>query len=92
MIAGLQPLEVVGLVVSLVGLIPVVLQYRAESKWFTWGYILLVVGMVATNLENIVLAGFLDIVEHVVGVGAAGVVFLAAACLRRKQVIEAEET
>nr|WP_240334757.1 hypothetical protein [Halorussus sp. MSC15.2] len=48
--------------------------------------------MVATNLENIVLAGFLDIVEHVVGVGAAGVVFLAAACLRRKQVIEAEET
>ncbi|WP_134668449.1 hypothetical protein [Halorussus marinus] len=86
----LQPLEVVGLIVSVIGLVPVVLQYRDESKWFTVGYLLLVVGMVATNLEAIVLGTVLDLVEHGVGVGAAGIAFLWAAYLRRNEVIETE--
>ncbi|WP_128476760.1 hypothetical protein [Halorussus pelagicus] len=88
--SGLQPLEVVGLVVSLIGLVTVAAQYRDESKWFTVGYVLLVVGMISTNLESIVFGVVLNFVEHGVGVGAAGVVFLWAAYLRRKEVIDTE--
>nr|WP_253512081.1 hypothetical protein [Halorussus vallis] len=78
--------------ISLLGLVPVALLYRDKSKWFTCGYVLLVVGMVATNLEVVVLGSVLDVVEHGVGVGAAGVTFFAAAYLRRKEVIDTEES
>ncbi|ELZ81752.1 hypothetical protein C453_17089 [Haloferax elongans ATCC BAA-1513] len=91
MLAELSPLEVTGLVVSLVGLIPVVTQYRSETKLFTAGYVLLVVGMLATNLETFALEPVLNMVEHGIGIGLAGVAFLAAAYVRRKEVITAGE-
>ncbi|RYJ14765.1 hypothetical protein ELS19_12925 [Halogeometricum borinquense] len=88
MLGSLSPLEVTGLVVSLIGLVPVLTQYRDETKLFTAGYVLLVVGMVATNLETFALEPVLNIVEHAIGIGAAGVVFLAAAYVRRESVVK----
>ncbi|MFC7130825.1 hypothetical protein [Haloferax chudinovii] len=87
MLADLSPLEVTALAVALVGLIPVITQYRAETKLFTVGYVLLVVGMVATNVEALFLGSVLNFVEHAFGIGLAGVTFFAAAYLRRKNVI-----
>ncbi|WP_396611612.1 hypothetical protein ACH9L7_15645 [Haloferax sp. S1W] len=91
MLAELSPLELTGLVVSLVGLVPVVTQYKDETKLFTAGYVLLVVGMLATNLEVFVLEPVLNLVEHGLGIGLAGVTFLAAAYVRRQEVITAGE-
>ncbi|MGB9956616.1 hypothetical protein ACOZ4B_09535 [Haloferax prahovense] len=88
MLADLSPLEVTALAVALVGLIPVITQYRDETKLFAAGYVLLVVGMVATNLEALFLGSVLNFVEHAVGIGLAGVTFFAAAYVRRKNVIK----
>lgn len=83
-------LELVALFVSLVGLVPVLTQHRESTKWFTAGYGLLVVGMVATNLEAVVLPVVLNFVEHGVGVGLAGVVLFVAAYRRRESLTETE--
>ncbi|MBO4248440.1 hypothetical protein IL252_11500 [Halomicrobium sp. IBSBa] len=87
-ISVFAPMEVVGLLVAVIGLIPVLTQYREETRWFTAGYCLLVVGMVATNLEAVVLGEVLNFVEHGIGIGVAGLTFFAAAYLRRKNRIE----
>jgi len=81
-------LELVGVVVSLIGLLPVISQYKEETKWFTAGYLLLVVGMISTNLEAVVLPVTLNIGEHVVGIGLAGVVFMYAAYQRRQEITQ----
>lgn len=81
-------LEFVGLVVALIGLVPVVTQHREDTKWFTAGFGLLVVGMVATNVEAVVLPVALNFVEHVVGIGLAGLVFFFAAYQRRQAITE----
>lgn len=87
-IGSFTVLELVGLVVSLVGLIPVLSQYKRKTKWFTAGYLLLVAGMVATNVEAVILPVTLNFTEHVVGIGLAGVGFLFAAYSRRKDVVQ----
>lgn len=79
-------LELTALIVSLVGLVPVLSQYRSGTRLFTAGYLLLVAGMVATNVEAVVLPVVLNFTEHVVGIGLAGVVFMVAAYQRRKQI------
>ncbi|MYL18130.1 hypothetical protein GLW30_13595 [Halorubrum terrestre] len=92
--AGIGPfsvLELVGLTVSLLGLFPVLRQHRPDTKWFTVGYLLLVAGMVATNLEAVVLPMVLNFTEHVVGIGLAGLVFLFAAYDRRSEVAQDTE-
>lgn len=81
-------LEVVGLIVAVLGLLPVLSQYKAETKWFTAGYLLLVAGMVATNVEAVVLPVVLNFTEHVVGIGLAGVTFLFAAYQRRQDIVK----
>ncbi|SEW25271.1 hypothetical protein [Halobacterium jilantaiense] len=81
-------LEVVGLIVAVLGLLPVLSQYKDETKWFTAGYLLLVVGMIATNLEAVVLPVVLNVTEHVVGIGLAGITFLFAAYQRRQDIVE----
>lgn len=91
--AGIGPfgtLEVVGLLVAVIGLVPVLSQYREETRWFTMGYVLLVIGMIATNLEAVVLGDVLNLVEHGIGIGLAGLTFFLAAYLRRKNRIETE--
>ncbi|AAG19984.1 MULTISPECIES: hypothetical protein [Halobacterium] len=85
-------LEVVGLIVAVLGLFPVVSQYKESTKLFTVGYLLLVVGMVATNLEAVVLPVVLNATEHVVGIGLAGVTFLFAAYQRRQGMTATEDT
>ena len=54
------------------------------------GYVLLVIGMIATNLEAVVLGDVLNLVEHGIGIGLAGLTFFLAAYLRRKNRIETE--
>lgn len=83
-------LELVGLLVSLIGLVPVLTQHRKSTKWFTAGYGLLVVGMIATNVENVLLSVVLNFVEHGVGIGLAGVVLFVAAYKRRQTLTGAE--
>ncbi|ELZ43449.1 hypothetical protein C464_17022 [Halorubrum coriense DSM 10284] len=92
--AGIGPfavLELVGLTVSLLGLFPVLRQHRSDTKWFTVGYLLLVIGMFATNLEAVVFPVLLNFTEHVVGIGLAGLVFLFAAYDRRSEVAQKTE-
>jgi hypothetical protein len=83
-------LEVAGLVIAIVGLIPVLSQHSEETKLFTVGYSLLVVGMFATNFEAVILPVVLNFTEHGIGIGAAGVVFFLAAYQRRKEITEGE--
>lgn len=77
-------LEFGALVVSLIGLLPVIALQKESTKWFTLGYALLVVGMFATNVENVILPVTLNFTEHVIGVGVAGVVMFVAAYNRTK--------
>jgi len=79
-------LEIVGLVVSLLGLLPVLSQHRDETKWFTAGYLLLVFGMFSTTAEDVILPVVLNFGEHFVGIGVAGLVFMYAAYRRRQEI------
>jgi hypothetical protein len=54
------------------------------------GYVLLVIGMIATNLEAVVLGDVLNLVEHGIGIGLAGLTFFLAAYLRRENRIKTE--
>lgn len=81
-------LELVGLLVAVVGLAPVLTQHKEVTKWFTAGYGLLVVGMVATNAEDVIFPVVLNFTEHVIGIGVAGVVFLYAAYHRRQHIAQ----
>ncbi|MFB6151281.1 MAG: hypothetical protein ABEJ40_05690 [Haloarculaceae archaeon] len=87
MLEALDPHKVVLPIIALIGLVPVVLHYRAESRWFVVGYLLLVVATLATNLESLFLGGILNYVEHVVGLLGAGIAFLAAGYVRRRRVV-----
>ncbi|MFB6141159.1 MAG: hypothetical protein ABEJ26_12080 [Halosimplex sp.] len=75
-------------VVAVLGLVPVAVQYREASKWFAVGYGLLVVAALATNLEDVVLGGLLNGVEHAVGLMGAGIAFFLAAYVHRRREIE----
>ena len=82
--------ELVLVVIAVLGLVPVLVSYREQSKWFAVGYGLLVVGAVATNVEALAFGDLLDVVEHGVGLMGAGITFFVAAYLRRQAVIEGE--
>lgn len=85
-LTSFDPLEVAVCVIALIGLVPVLTQYREETKYFALGYVLLVISAVATNLEAVVLPDVLNVVEHGAGIAGAGVVFLVAAYLRRGEI------
>lgn len=89
-LAALDPSEVVLPIVALIGLIPVVVQYRRESKWFAVGYMLLVVATVSTNLEALFLGDILNLAEHSLGLMGSGLAFFAAGYLRRQQILQSE--
>lgn len=86
-LASLDPHSVVLPVIGLLGLIPVVLQYRDQSKLFVVGYALLVVAALSTNLEDLFLGTVLNYTEHVAGLMGSGMAFLAAAYYRRQRVL-----
>lgn len=84
--------ELMVIVVGMAGLVPVLLQDNEDTRWFTAGYVCLVVGAVASNVEAFFLGGFFNFVEHGVGVAAAGVAFCFAAYLRSDWTDAAEES
>lgn len=86
-LAGLDPHKVVLPIIAFLGIVPVVLQYRDESRWFVVGYLLLVVATLSTNLENLFLGTALNFTEHAVGLMGSGLAFLAAAYFRRERVL-----
>jgi len=91
-LGALEPGELVVLTVALLGLVPVLLRYTDESKWFTVGYGCLVVGAVATNVEALFLGDFFNFVEHGVGLMGSGLAFAYAVYNRRQRLAgEAEE-
>lgn len=90
-ITSLDAKELVLVVVALLGLIPVVTQRTERSGLFTLGYVLLFFGAVATNVEHVALGGVFGFLEHAVGVGAAGAVFLLAAYRRRQRILAGDE-
>lgn len=79
--------ELILVLVAAIGLVPVLLHYREQSKWFAVGYGLLFVGAIATNVEVFAFEPFFDAIEHGVGLMGSGVAFLVAAYLRRQAVI-----
>ncbi|WP_336025431.1 hypothetical protein [Halobellus salinisoli] len=90
MFAGMEamdPNKLVLPIIALLGLIPVLLQYRSQSKWFVVGYAMLVVATLATNLENLFLGVVLNHVEHLFGLFGSGLAFFLAAYFRRKHVV-----
>jgi len=87
-LAALDPHKAVLPIVALIGLVPIVLQYRTRSKWFVVGYVLLVVATLATNVENLFLGTLLNYTEHVVGLLGSAVAFLVAGYIRRQRVLD----
>lgn len=88
-LTSFEPLEIVVLLVALAGLVPVLTQYREQTKLFAVGYVLLVLSAIATNLEGVVLADLLNFVEHSAGIMGAGIAFCVAAYVRRQDVVAA---
>ena len=86
-LSALEPSEVVLPIVAMIGLVPVVLQYRRESKWFAVGYLFLIVATLSTNLEALFLGDVLNFAEHSLGLMGSGLAFLAAGYLRRKRIL-----
>ncbi len=87
-LAAFGPLEVAVCIVALVGLIPVLTQYREKTRFFALGYVLLVISALATNLEAVVFPDALNVVEHGAGIAGAGIAFVVAAYLRRQDITE----
>jgi len=88
--SALSPMEIALATVALVGIVPVVVQYRERSKWFALGYGMLVAAALATNLEGLFLGDLLNFVEHGVGLMGAGLAFFAAAYVHRRKLLERE--
>lgn len=84
----LDPITVAMAIIGVFGIVPVAIQYRDRSKWFAVGYVFLVVAALATNLEDLFLGELLNGVEHGVGLMGAGIAFLVAAYIHRRQVID----
>lgn len=91
LLSTLEPQKAVLPVIALIGFIPVLIHYRSEAKLFVLGYVCLIVATLATNLEDLFLGGLLNFTEHAVGLMGSGLLFLAAAYLRRQQVLGEED-
>jgi hypothetical protein len=83
-LSALDPDELVLIAIAILGLIPVLKLNTARSKLFTGGYLLLCLAALVTNLEALILADVMNGVEHTVGLFGSGLVFLAAAYVRRR--------
>lgn len=82
-LAGLEAQETVILLIALGGLIPVILCYRSARPWVVVAYGFLLVGAIATNLENLVWYDGLNAIEHFLGNLGAGVAFAVIAYANR---------
>ncbi|MFB6087286.1 MAG: hypothetical protein ABEJ85_02100 [Haloarculaceae archaeon] len=86
----LDPHEAVLPVIALIGLVPVVLQYRDQSRWFVVGYLPLIVATLGPNLQALSSNVAFTYAEHAVGLLGSGVAFLVAAYVRRDRVAAGE--
>lgn len=86
-LGALEPGEIVVLTVALVGLVPVMLRYSDDAKWFVVGYCCLVVGAIATNVEALFLGDLFNFVEHGVGLLGSGLAFAYAIYERRTSLL-----
>lgn len=91
-LAALDPHKAVLPIIALLGLVPIFLHYRNQSKWFVVAYGFLVVATLSTNLENLFLGTVLNYTEHMLGLMGSGIAFLAAGYLRRQQILEESES
>jgi len=90
-LSALSPMEIAVATVALVGIVPVVVQYRERSRWFALGYGMLVVAALSTNVESLFLGDVFNLAEHGVGLMGAGLAFFAAAYVHRKREVVGEE-
>ncbi|AEH35327.1 hypothetical protein [Halopiger xanaduensis] len=88
-LSALEPGELILLIVSVVGLAPILLRYTSEAKWFAVGYGCIVAGLIATNAEGIALGGVFNGIEHSVGIMGSGIAFAYAVYHRRQALLAA---
>lgn len=91
-IDAFDPAALVILVVAVVGIVPIAVYYREETRVFALAYVCLLVSAFATNAENVVLPELLNLTEHVVGLLGSGLMFAYAAHHRRKTVVTSDDT
>jgi hypothetical protein len=79
--SALEPNEVIVLVLLLIGYVPLVASVRRRefTRWFFFAYTALLIGGIATVVEGFWYPDQFNLVEHLVGVALAGVLFLLGA-------------
>ncbi|MFB6149308.1 MAG: hypothetical protein ABEJ48_06550 [Halobacteriales archaeon] len=90
-LAALDPHQAVLPIIALLGLVPVLLHYRNQSKWYVIAYGFLIVATLSTNLESLFLGTVLNYAEHLLGLMGSGIAFFAAGYLRWQH-LQNEET
>ncbi|MEK6902630.1 MAG: hypothetical protein AABX02_03530 [archaeon] len=60
------------------GYVPVIYIFKSypQAKLFYFGYTALLIGVAASNLESFEFPWVMNVLEHGVGVGLAGIIFL----------------
>ncbi|WP_049926979.1 hypothetical protein [Halopiger goleimassiliensis] len=86
-LSALEPGELILLTIAVVGLVPVLLGYKPEAKWFAVGYGCIVVGTLATNLEALAFNTAFNFLEHSVGLMGVGIAFAYATYHRRQRLL-----
>ncbi len=84
-LGSLNPQEVVVLTVAVAGLIPVLLYRSRLHALHEAAYGFLLLGAVATNVENLLWHDAVNLVEHGVGNMGAGLAVAALAVLHRRR-------
>ncbi len=71
--------EALVLLIGFLGFVPAALDFHESRKLtpFFAGYVALLVGLLATNLEAFAFASEMNVIEHVVGILFASILFLA---------------
>lgn len=88
----LQPQEVVVLIVAVGGLLPIILYYRWATRWVLIAYAFLLIGALATNIENLFWHDQINRIEHFVGNLGAGIAFAVAAYAYRASLTDEFDT
>lgn len=87
-LSSLQPQEVVILIVATGGLIPILMYHRWATHWVLIAYGFLLIGAIATNIENLFWHDQINRIEHFVGNLGAGVAFAMVAYAYRVSLTE----
>jgi hypothetical protein len=90
---GIEPDEVIVLLIILAGYIPVIVSYTRSkgTRWLFLGYTALLVGAAATVIEGRIYPATLNYIEHIVGVMGAGILFLVCTYLSHEKMATLKE-